>query len=107
MYQESKRGNINALFDFSARTAVSYTFICHPPSTPTWRAFGFCFNKAQLLLLNDHKVIFGFSPLGVYVENLSEYSVKSPEEIVRLLKSGKRRLVVAETKMNRQSSRLV
>lgn len=52
-------------------------------------------------------MIFGLSPLGVYVENLSEYSVKSPEEIVRLLKSGKRRLVVAETKMNRQSSRLV
>ncbi|CAH3191254.1 unnamed protein product [Porites evermanni] len=44
---------------------------------------------------------------GVYVENLSEYSVKSPEEIVRLLKSGKRRLAVAETKMNRQSSRLL
>lgn len=41
------------------------------------------------------------------MENLSEYSVKSPEEIVRLLKSGKRRLAVAETKMNRQSSRLV
>ena len=52
-------------------------------------------------------MIFGFSPLGVYVENLSEYSVKSPEEIVRLLKSGKRRLAVAETKMNRQSSRFV
>ena len=41
------------------------------------------------------------------MKNLSEYFVKSPEEIVRLLKSGKKRLAVAETKMNRQSSRLV
>lgn len=44
---------------------------------------------------------------GVYVENLSEYCVKSPEEIGRLLKSGKKKLAIAETKMNRQSSRLV
>ena len=43
--------------------------------------------------------------LGVYVENLSEYFVKCPEEIGRLLKSGKKKLAIAETKMNRQSSR--
>ncbi|KAJ7375156.1 hypothetical protein OS493_001894 [Desmophyllum pertusum] len=42
---------------------------------------------------------------GVYVENLSEYFVKCPEEIGRLLKSGKKKLAIAETKMNRQSSR--
>ena len=41
------------------------------------------------------------------MENLSEYFVKCPEEIVSLLKSGKKKLAVAETKMNRQSSRLV
>lgn len=41
------------------------------------------------------------------MENLSEYFVKSPEEIGRLLKSGKKKLAIAETKMNRQSSRLV
>lgn len=45
--------------------------------------------------------------LGVYVENLSEYFVKCPEEIGRLLKSGKKKLAIAETKMNRQSSRQV
>lgn len=47
------------------------------------------------------------SVLGVYVENLSEYFVKCPEEIGRLLKSGKKKLAIAETKMNRQSSRWV
>ena len=52
-------------------------------------------------------ILGNFFPLGVYVKNLSEYFVKSPEETVRLLKSGKKRLAVAETKMNRQSSRLV
>ena len=48
-----------------------------------------------------------FYAKGVYVENLSEYFVKSPEEIDRLLKSGKKKLAIAETKMNRQSSRFV
>ncbi|XP_022784630.1 kinesin-like protein KIF15 isoform X2 [Stylophora pistillata] len=42
---------------------------------------------------------------GVYVDNLSEYFVKSPEEICKLLKSGKKKLAIAETKMNRHSSR--
>ena len=51
--------------------------------------------------------IFFLSLAGVYVENLSEYFVKSPEEIGKLLKSGKKKLAIAETKMNRQSSRLV
>ena len=51
--------------------------------------------------------MFLFLFKGVYVEKLSEYFVKSPEEIGRLLKSGKKKLAIAETKMNRQSSRLV
>lgn len=43
--------------------------------------------------------------LGVYIENLTEYVVHSPTEVLNLLKVGKRRLVFAETKMNRASSR--
>ena len=101
-----KCGIINALFDFSARTAVSYIFATLPP---TLRAFGLVtlinpIISPKSLCADIRKFFF---PLGVYVKNLSEYFVKSPEEIVRLLKSGKKRLAVAETKMNRQSSRLV
>lgn len=43
--------------------------------------------------------------LGVYVENLSEFVVRSPSEVLNLLTVGKKRLVFAETKMNRNSSR--
>ena len=43
--------------------------------------------------------------LGVYVENLTEYVVHSPKEVLNLLKVGRRRLVFAETQMNRASSR--
>lgn len=43
--------------------------------------------------------------LGVYVENLSEFVVRSPSEVLNLLAVGKKRLVFAETKMNRNSSR--
>jgi kinesin family protein 3/17 len=42
---------------------------------------------------------------GVYVENLSEFVVRGPSEIMNLLAVGKKRLVFAETKMNRTSSR--
>lgn len=42
---------------------------------------------------------------GVYVENLSEFVVRSPSEVLHLLAVGKKRLVFAETKMNRNSSR--
>ena len=42
---------------------------------------------------------------GVYLEGISEYVVRAPGEVIALLAKGRRRLVVAETKMNRQSSR--
>ena len=42
---------------------------------------------------------------GVYVENLSEFVVRSPVEVLSLLAVGRKRLVFAETKMNRNSSR--
>ena len=42
---------------------------------------------------------------GVYVENLSEFVVRSPSEVHSLLVVGKKRLIFAETKMNRTSSR--
>lgn len=44
---------------------------------------------------------------GIYVENLSEYVVRGPEEVHSLLQLGKKRLIFAETKMNRTSSRFV
>lgn len=55
-------------------------------------------NKVELSL-REHPV------KGVYVENLSEFVVRSPSEVLSLLAVGKKRLVFAETKMNRNSSR--
>ena len=46
-----------------------------------------------------------FFSSGVYIENLTEYVVHSPIEVLNLLKLGRKRLVFAETKMNRVSSR--
>ncbi|XP_048585259.1 kinesin-like protein KIN-7I isoform X3 [Nematostella vectensis] len=42
---------------------------------------------------------------GIYVENLSEFVVRSPSEVHNLITVGRKRLVFAETKMNRTSSR--
>ena len=39
------------------------------------------------------------------MENLSEFVVRSPVEVLSLLAVGRKRLVFAETKMNRNSSR--
>ncbi|XP_068708780.1 uncharacterized protein [Montipora foliosa] len=55
-------------------------------------------NKVELSL-REHPV------KGVYVENLSEFVVRSPAEVLSLLAVGRKRLVFAETKMNRNSSR--
>ena len=46
-----------------------------------------------------------FCPLGVYIENLSEYVCHTPLDIFELLRMGQRKLIFAETKMNRRSSR--
>lgn len=43
--------------------------------------------------------------VGVYVEDLSEYVCRSFDEMMDLLQQGQKRLVFAETKMNRTSSR--
>lgn len=42
---------------------------------------------------------------GVYVENLSEYVVRCGSDVLELMESGRQRIVYAETKMNRASSR--
>jgi len=42
---------------------------------------------------------------GVYVENLSEFVVGNTAEVLSLLKLGKKKLIMAETRMNRVSSR--
>ncbi|XP_048584421.1 kinesin-related protein 8 isoform X1 [Nematostella vectensis] len=42
---------------------------------------------------------------GIFVERLSEFNVKCPEEISTLLHTGRKRLAIAETKMNRHSNR--
>ena len=44
---------------------------------------------------------------GVYVDNLSEYVVRDTAEVLSLLKQGRKKLIFAETRMNRVSSRLV
>ena len=41
----------------------------------------------------------------MFVENLTEYVVRSTSEVFNLLRAGKKRLVFAETRMNRVSSR--
>ncbi|KXJ23526.1 kinesin-like protein 5 isoform X2 [Exaiptasia diaphana] len=55
-------------------------------------------HKLEMVLREDPKK-------GVYVENLTEYVVRSAEEVMSLIKSGKKRLIFAETRMNRLSSR--
>lgn len=42
---------------------------------------------------------------GLYLEGLSEHVVHNTDEVLALLAQGRRKLVVAETKMNRHSSR--
>ncbi|XP_065649269.1 kinesin-like protein KIF3A isoform X5 [Hydra vulgaris] len=60
-------------------------------------------------LLNNHgkgELAIRENPkTGVYVENMTEYVARSPAEVIELIDSGKKRLVFAETKMNRTSSR--
>ena len=43
--------------------------------------------------------------LGIYIENLTEYVCHTPLDVFELLKMGQRKLIFAETKMNRRSSR--
>lgn len=57
------------------------------------------------LNVKSQPYFFVLSSVGVYVENLSEFVVRSPSEVLNLLTVGKKRLVFAETKMNRNSSR--
>ena len=42
---------------------------------------------------------------GVYVENLATFVVRDTAEVLSLLRLGKKKLIVAETRMNRASSR--
>ncbi len=42
---------------------------------------------------------------GVYVENLSDWAVRSPSEVYRLIKKGSLSRATAETKLNHISSR--
>lgn len=62
----------------------------------------------DLLDNNNHKMELTIREnprTGVYVENLSDYVVRTPTEVLQFLSAGKKRLVFAETKMNRTSSR--
>ncbi|KAJ7377044.1 hypothetical protein OS493_031002 [Desmophyllum pertusum] len=51
-------------------------------------------SKVDLVLREDPKK-------GVYVENLSEFVVRDTAEVLSLLKLGKKKLIFAETRMNR------
>ncbi|EDO47601.1 predicted protein, partial [Nematostella vectensis] len=55
-------------------------------------------HKLEMVLREDPKK-------GVYVENLTEYVVRSADEVMSLMRSSKKRLIFAETRMNRLSSR--
>ena len=50
-------------------------------------------------------IILYFDVSGMYVENLTEYVVRTPQEVMQFLAAGKKKLVFGETKMNRTSSR--
>ena len=43
--------------------------------------------------------------LGIYIENLAEYACHSPLDVLELLRMGQKKLIFAETRMNRRSSR--
>ena len=51
---------------------------------------------------NLYSILFA---LGIYIENLTEYVCHTPLDVFELLKMGQRKLIFAETKMNRRSSR--
>ncbi|XP_068708872.1 kinesin heavy chain-like [Montipora foliosa] len=55
-------------------------------------------SKVDLVLREDPKK-------GVYVENLSTFVVRDTAEVFSVLKQGKKKLIFAETRMNRVSSR--
>ncbi|XP_066911312.1 kinesin heavy chain-like isoform X2 [Clytia hemisphaerica] len=55
-------------------------------------------NKADLAIRENPRT-------GVYVDNLTDYVVRSPSEVLQYIANGKKKLVFAETKMNRTSSR--
>jgi hypothetical protein len=42
---------------------------------------------------------------GIYVENLSEWAVRTPNEVYRLIEKGANNRATAETKLNDVSSR--
>lgn len=63
-----------------------------------------CLPSLNFLLAVEY-VLIKYFIIGVYVENLSDYVVRTPTEVLQFLSAGKKRLVFAETKMNRTSSR--
>jgi len=59
-----------------------------------------------MTVLNKHKIIIPLIYiLGAFVENISSYRCYGPTDVYELLNIGRKRLVFAETKMNRLSSR--
>ena len=107
------------MFSFQCIDVSMFSFQCIDDSMFSFQCidvgmFSFqCIDDKYVLILVYRlqsvliSVYIFFSFVGVYIENLTEYIVHSPKEVLNLLKIGKRRLVFAETKMNRVSSRLV
>lgn len=68
---------------------------------------GFCLSSPSLYVLTRCccRCCCSVVLAGLYIEDLSEFVVRSPEEVMEYLNQGRDRLVFAETKMNRASSR--
>lgn len=110
--------------DLSIRVINFYlSSLCRSVSTflnehlPKGRFFSFCEHHAYLVLregiISLEEISFlviwlffdPFSLTGMYIENLTEYVCHTPLDVFELLRMGQRKLIFAETKMNRRSSR--
>lgn len=56
-------------------------------------------------ILIEYFSIIGLFLVGMYIENLTEYVCHTPLDVFELLRMGQKKLIFAETKMNRRSSR--
>ena len=63
------------------------------------------YHDGDLTVLMPASCTLQFFSLGIYIENLTEYVCHTPLDVFELLKMGQRKLIFAETKMNRRSSR--
>ncbi|KAK3714772.1 hypothetical protein QZH41_020013, partial [Actinostola sp. cb2023] len=92
---------VNTVFSIIERDQThSYTVTCSYLQIYQERIYDLlCAGKMREVFLREHP------KKGVFVDHLSELLVRTPNDVTALFATGRKRLVFAETKMNRHSSR--